>query len=171
MIERKMTDEETLSGLMKRHLRLINRRCYIFALCSNILYEDAVQDVLLEIALKLDTLDENISPDNERLWVINIIRRTLRKNKQRKEILTYIADDFENKLVADTKPDYAELLDEMMPYMEHDDRMLVQYLIEGYKIAEIAKMMDIDKNTLTQRKYRLKNKIKNIYKKLYETEW
>ena len=170
MVERKLTDEEKLSGLMKRHLRLINRRCYIFTLCSNVLYEDAVQDVLLEIALHLDTLDENMSENNERLWVINIIRRTLRRNKARKEILTYIADDLENTLVADTMPDYAELFDEIMPYMEPDDRMLVQYLIEGYKMSEIAEMMDIDKNILTQRKYRLKNKIKNIYKKLYGTE-
>ena len=96
MVERKLTDEEKLSGLMKRHLRLINRRCYIFTLCSNVLYEDAVQDVLLEIALHLDTLDENMSENNERLWVINIIRRTLRRNKARKEILTYIADDLES---------------------------------------------------------------------------
>ena len=54
-----MTDEEKYDGLMKRHLRLINRRCYIISLYSNVSYEDAVQDVLLEIALRLDMLDEN----------------------------------------------------------------------------------------------------------------
>ena len=156
---------------MKRHLRLINRRCYIISLYSNVSYEDAVQDVLLEIALRLDMLDENMPPDTERLWIINIVRRTLRRNKARKEILTYVADDWENIVVDDTQKDYAEIFDEIAPYyLEPDDRKIVQYLMEGYKIREIAEKMDIDRNTLSQRKYRLKNKIKNIYTKLYETE-
>jgi RNA polymerase sigma factor (sigma-70 family) len=165
-----MTDEEKYDGLMKRHLRLINRRCYIISLYSNVSYEDAVQDVLLEIALRLDMLDENMPPDTERLWIINIVRRTLRSNKARKEILTYVADDWENIVVADTQKDYAEIFDEIAPYLEPDDRKMVQYLLEGYKIREIAEKMDIDRNTLSQRKYRLKNKIKNIYAKLYETK-
>ena len=165
-----MTDEEKYDGLMKRHLRLINRRCYIISLYSNVSYEDAVQDVLLEIALRLDMLDENMPPDTERLWIINIVRRTLRRNKVRKEILTYVADDWENIVVADTQKDYAEIFDEIAPYLEPDDRKMVQYLLEGYKIREIAEKMDIDRNTLSQRKYRLKNKIKNIYAKLYETK-
>ena len=165
-----MTDEEKYDGLMKRHLRLINRRCYIISLYSNVSYEDAVQDVLLEIALRLDMLDENMPPDTERLWIINIVRRTLRRNKARKEILTYVADDWENIIVADTQKDYAEIFDEIAPYLEPDDRKMVQYLLEGYKIREIAEKMDRDRNTLSQRKYRLKNKIKNIYAKLYETK-
>ena len=165
-----MTDEEKYDGLMKRHLRLINRRCYIISLYSNVSYEDAVQDVLLEIALRLDMLDENMPLDTERLWIINIVRRTLRRNKARKEILTYVADDWENIVVADTQKDYAEIFDEIAPYLEPDDRKMVQYLLEGYKIREIAEKMDIDRNTLSQRKYRLKNKIKNIYAKLYETK-
>ena len=115
-------------------------------------------------------LDENMPPDTERLWIINIVRRTLRRNKARKEILTYVADDWENIVVADTQKDYAEIFDEIAPYLEPDDRKMVQYLMEGYKIREIAEKMDIDRNTLSQRKYRLKNKIKNIYAKLYETK-
>ena len=121
---------------MKRHLRLINRRCYIISLYSNVSYEDAVQDVLLEIALRLDMLDENM------LWIINIVRRTLRRNKARKEILTYVADDWENIVVADTQKDYAEIFDEIAPYLEPDDRKMVQYLLEGYKIREIAEKIE-----------------------------
>ena len=165
-----MSNATKMEGLMKRHLRLINRKCYVFSLYSNVLYEDAVQDVLLEIALKLDALDEDISVNGERLWVINITRRTLRSYKARKEVLGYMPDDWENSYVADIGLDANEIFDELISYMEPDDKNIIIYLMEGYTIKEIATMMDMDKNTLCQRKYRLKNKIKNIYTKLYGTK-
>lgn len=164
-----MTKEELYCKLVERHKSMIRYRCFVRYYNNTERGKDAMQDVLKEIWVQLKELSEPIKIENEKLWVLNIVRRELaaqNRTKQAKFEMSFerITDtDYFKENVSD---DY-ELIEEIKQELKADEKLLQEKILHGFGNKEIAQIMNLKPNTVAQRKSRLEQKMKEIYDKLY----
>lgn len=165
----KIDKEQLFELLLSKHGGAIRKRCFLWSWGNDERGQDAYQDVLLAIWEQLDRLDVNLVIDNERLWVVNITRRTLQAyyGKPAKECV--LTDEHIAALIEANADERSatDTINELKAYLEHSDKLLLEYIIEGYDNKDIAILMNVHPNTINQRKHRLIDKMREIYNKLY----
>lgn len=137
--------------------------------------EDLMQEIFAAIWVGLPTLGVDCTPQQANRWLYKLMfsvwvkhafhnRRTKHMPQMLLEKLDCRDRDSENQA------ELIALLEELAAYLpEEEDRTLVEELCQGYKIAEIAQRHALTIGAIRTRISRLKDKLKTIHDKLYET--
>ncbi len=187
--EKKVDDRELVrlsqSGLESAFEELVKRHQHrIFALVSGILRRpDDVEDVAQQVFLKAYTgirrFDQRAAFST---WLYKIAVNEcwdyLRKRKVRP--LVYEADLSEEQVSrldgiisadrpaegANARTETRELLDRMLSSLPEQDRqLLVLKEIEGFSVQELAKILDLNANTVKVRLFRARGRIMDAYRR------
>lgn len=108
---------------------------------------DAIQDTILTCWEKLDTLKNN---EYFKTWMTRILINNCNKiiNTNTKELPHSFTDEL---VINDSGLDNAEWKNSL-EYMEEKYRiMIILYYVQGYKIREIAKILDLKETTVKDR--------------------
>ena len=155
--------------LLLKYELAIKKRCFFWTRGNEKRGEDAYQEVLRAMWEQLQKEDVSLDVDNAGLWVINITRRTLQARYSGDVKECKLTNEHVNSIrEADADERNAiETVNELKAYLGHNDKLLLQYIIEGYNNNEIAILVGVEPNAINQRKYRLVKKMREIYNKLY----
>lgn len=122
---------------------------------------DLVQEVALMLWRNFDRLDSGSHPRQETRWVQWKVRTFLfnysRHSRSSHIILT---DDLECAVAPDSG---REMLLDLASRLDPDDRYLLLLRLDGYSNPEIADILGLSANTVSQRYRRMVNKLKKIY--------
>ena len=130
-----------------------------------------MQDVLERMWLSLDTLDMAMSSKDEKLWVINTVRRVARYSEKLQNVLEnepkVVIDEVHDIPCSDYDMADREMIDDLKEMLNPDDRKVVEYIMQGYSNKEIAQKMGINQNTMNQKKNRIIEKMRKIFDEQY----
>ena len=150
-------------ALMQRHRETVWRVCWRFAHGDRERCKDMVQEVWVVLWLKFDQLRPNANALQQRAWVWRVARSVLvdlyrRRNEEAVRLTEVLEEN-----VADSHPDYAEEIDDLLARLGPDERRLMQMRLEGYDANEIADAFGIERNAVYQRVNRIINKLRKQY--------
>ena len=150
--------------LLLKYELAIKKRCFFWTSGNEKRGEDAYQEVLRAMWEQLQKEDVSLDVDNAGLWVINITRRTLQARYSGDVKECKLTNEHVNSIrEADADERNAiETVNELKAYLGHNDKLLLQYIIEGYNNNEIAILVGVEPNAINQRKYRLVKKMREI---------
>ncbi len=154
-----MNREEKYIHLLTQYGHKINVHCYLYARKDKVLAQDYVQDVLAALWQELDKLHAEAGTIQSWVWVWLIMRRTLSRNRRDSRVKTVPLETLKEEPSV------------FFPHGEMDEQMLVSLLSEeeqtlwreiqkGYSVGEVAEMMNLSPHTVSQRLYRIKNKLR-----------
>lgn len=169
---RSRTDKEQfIICIMNRYGNLVKKKCYFYSIIRRLYWEDIMQDVLERMWLSLDTLDMAMSSKDEKLWVINTVRRVMRDYEKLQNVLEnepkVPIDEVYALPCHDYEMDDRELVDDLKEMLPTDDREVVDCIMQGYSNKEIAQKMGMNQNTLNQKKARIIQKMRKIFDEQY----
>jgi RNA polymerase sigma-70 factor (ECF subfamily) len=135
---------------------------YAYWLCHDKhVAEDLVQETFLRAWRALDSLKDEKAAKS---WLITILRR---ENSRRFERKQFDMSEYEEATITDTKSASSEQeienywLREKIAQMPKEYREpLVLQIIGGFSGEEIAKQLDLNKNTVMTRLFRARNQLK-----------
>jgi RNA polymerase sigma-70 factor (ECF subfamily) len=135
---------------------------YAYWLCHDKhVAEDLVQETFLRAWRALDSLKDEKAAKS---WLITILRR---ENARRFERKRFDMSEYEEATITDTKSTSSEQeienywLREKIAQMPKEYREpLVLQIIGGFSGEEIAKQLDLNKNTVMTRLFRARNQLK-----------
>ena len=131
--------------------------------------KDAYQDILMMLWLQMDSWRPDMSRKEESLWVLNVARRVLRSNYGKKKYKVVLCNDVEvfeknmNIVVCNR-----ELIDELKTQLDDGDRMVVENILQGFTINEMAMMYGIEQKAMEKRRHRSVQKLTEKYNELYK---
>ena len=128
-----------------------------------------MQDVALVLWTRLDRLRDNATPKEERQWVILTTRSVLHNLHRitpldQQRITDALADQLAND---DTNAQVSETLQELIAWLNPEDRTFVKDYLVGYQRHELAVKYNISPNAVNKRMQRIVQKLKTIKDKLY----
>jgi RNA polymerase sigma factor (sigma-70 family) len=163
--------EQFIICIMNRYGNLIKKKCYFYSIVRRLYWEDIMQDVLEKMWLSLDTLDMTIPLKDEKMWVINMVRRVVRHSEKLQNVLENEPKEAIEEVHDIPYSDYdmadREMVDDLKEMLEPDDRKVVEYIMQGYSNKEIAQKMGINQNTMNQKKNRIIGKMRKIFDEQY----
>ncbi len=130
--------------------------------------EDVVQETYLRAWKSLDSLQD---PKAAKSWLITILRRENARRFERKQFDLVDIDDVsveDTKHGNETELEYAELRKLMAGLSEEYREPLMLQIIFGFSGGEIAKQLDLNKNTVMTRLFRARNQLKEALEASYE---
>lgn len=123
---------------------------------------DAIQETIISAYKSISKL-HNIS--SFKSWIIKILINNCNNiytSNNCKKTVPYDSIQYENQIVSHDNLSSNLEFDNLMNLLNYDERtILVLYYVEGYKSIEIAKILDINENTVRSKILRAKTKIKN----------
>ena len=136
---------------------------YAYWLChEKQVAEDLVQETFLRAWRALDSLKDEKAAKS---WLITILRRENARRFERKRL---DMTDYEEVAIADTQAIGSEqevenhwLRDKIAQLPEEYREPLVLQVIGGFSGDDIAKMLDLNKNTVMTRLFRARNQLKD----------
>ena len=150
-----MDRQSRYTELLKRHLPMVWRGCWVRARGNYERCRDLVQEVSIALWLHLDQLRTDVSPKEEQAWVWWMTRTTLDHlhRSQRPPMVAL------TEVMAETIPDadnsaVEEDIEELMAALSPEERQLMRLHIEGYRADEIAKTLGLRRDTVYQRMHR-----------------
>ena len=155
--------------LVARHKKDIWRLCWRYCRGNTEQCRDLMQDVALVLWTRLDRLRDNATPKEERQWVILTTRSVLHNLHRRPHIdATTITDALADQLANDdTNAQVSETLQELIAWLNPEDRTFVKDYLFGYQRHELAVKYNISPNAVNKRMQRIVQKLKTIKDKLY----
>jgi RNA polymerase sigma-70 factor (ECF subfamily) len=135
---------------------------YAYWLCHDKhVAEDLVQETFLRAWRALDSLKDEKAAKS---WLITILRR---ENARRFERKRFEMSEYEEAAITDTKSTSSEqeienhwLREKIAQMPEEYREPLVLQIIGGFSGEEIAKQLDLNKNTVMTRLFRARNQLK-----------
>lgn len=122
---------------------------------------DAMQDTILDCFEKIHTLQK---PQYFKTWMIRILINNCNDIIRKGKMLPLFEDYKDIELEAHTE-DLTEFLELLDSIDEKYRTVLILYYVEGYKIREIAQILELNENTVSSRLRRsrmiLKRELKN----------
>lgn len=110
-----------------------------------------------------------MSRKEESLWVLNVARRVLRSNYGKKKYKVVFCNDVE---VFEKNMNIAvcnrELIDELKTQLDDGDRMVVENILQGFTINDMATMYGIEQKAMEKRRHRAVQKLTEKYNELYK---
>lgn len=133
--------------------------------------EDIVQETFLRAWKSLDSLKDEKAAKS---WLITILRRENARRFERKQFDLVDIDDVsvmdDDALSNEVQIEHRELREIMASLSEEYREPLMLQIIFGYSGDEIAKQLDLNKNTVMTRLFRARNQVKDALEKS-ETQW
>ena len=131
-------------GLMLRHKALIRRLCWWHSGGESALCSDLMQEVAIDLWHYRHTLRPDATEQQERLWVKYHCRSVFSHRRRRKKI--------------DTVP-----LEDLATGLSPHEHQLLEMLLNGYGIGEIAEAMQIKASSASQLRLRVIGKMREAY--------
>ncbi len=137
---------------------------YAYWLChEKQVAEDLVQETFLRAWRALDSLKDEKAAKS---WLITILRR---ENARRFERKRFDMSEYEESTITDTKSTTHEqkienqwLRDKIAQLPSEYSEPLVLQVLGGFSGEEIARMLDLNKNTVMTRLFRARNQLKEL---------
>ena len=124
--------------------------------------EDAIQDTMIRYLQKSPNFQD---ADHEKAWLFkvctNICHDMLRYRKRHLQV------DIDTQYHLTEKETDASLLDALMELPERFKLVLILYYVEGYRIHEIAEIIERSPSAVKMRLQKGRNLLENTYRKEY----
>ncbi len=163
-----MDRQSRYTELLKRHLPMVWRGCWVRARGNYERCRDLVQEVSIALWLHLDQLRTDVSPKEEKAWVWWMTRTTLDHlhRSQRPPMVAL------TEVMAETIPDadnsaVEEDIEELMAALSPEEQQLMRLHIEGYRADEIAETLGLRRDTVYQRMHRALGKARKALLALF----
>lgn len=161
--------ERNFEQLLDRYKLALKVRCATWCRGDTERAKDAYQDILAELWQQMDSRRPDMDRREESLWVLNISRRVLRSNYGKKKYKVVLCNDVEvfeknmNIVVCNR-----ELIDELKTQLDDGDRMVVENILQGFTINDMATMYGIEQKAMEKRRHRAIQKLTEKYNELYK---
>ena len=156
------TTEGDVERIVNKYSNMIFRICLVI-LCNENDAEDVVQDTFIKYLTKSPTLHDS---EHEKAWLITVATN-LCKNKRRFNFKHKHLDISDLQLYCNDVENYG-LLDHLMKLPNKHKPVLLLYYVEGYKVDEIASLLNITGSTVKKRLQRGRELIRERYRKEHE---
>lgn len=163
-----MDRQSRYTELLKHHLPMVWRMCWVRARGNYERCRDLVQEVSIALWLHLDQLRTDVSPKEEKAWVWWMTRTTLDHlhRSQRPPMVAL------TEVMAETIPDadnsaVEEDIEELMAALSPEEQQLMRLHIEGYRADEIAETLGLRRDTVYQRMHRALGKARKALLALF----
>lgn len=153
-----MNREASYTDMLRRHRQMLWRMCIRRARGNRDTCLDLVQEVSLSLWEHYGDMRQGTSLFEERAWVFWHARTVLDHLHRRHRVPTQPID----ASIANTIPasDCSANIDDLVSFLDPDERNLVRMRIEGYNAAEIAGAIGISRDAVYQRLHRIITKLK-----------
>ena len=153
-----MRSEEEVSQAIEKYGDMIHRICFI-----HLKKETDVDDIFQNVYMKYATKDINYaSSEHEKAWFIRVsineCQSMLRRWFHQKVDLS---DDLSIYGLS-APPQYPEVLEAVLKLKDAYRNVVYLYYYEGYKITEIAAILNCNENTIHTRMSRAKKQLKEM---------
>ena len=161
--------EQDFEQLLDRYKLALKVRCATWCRGDTERAKDAYQDILTMLWLQMDSWRPDMSRKEESLWVLNVARRVLRSNYGKKKYKVVLCNDVEvfeknmNIVVCNR-----ELIDELKTHLDDKNRMVVENILQGFTINDMATMYGIEQKAMEKRRHRAIQKLTEKYNELYK---
>ena len=154
---------EDFDRMLARNRQLIDRTCWYFADSDTFLYQELVQQVRIALWTRRHSLREGSNRRMEKAWVLWQCRSVFSHHKRHKRIDTVPLD--EELFLSEEREDARELVEELAVELSPEERQLLDLLLEGYKINEIALMLNSSSSSIHRNIYGMVEKMRQTYEK------
>ena len=161
--------EQDFEQLLDRYKLALKVRCATWCRGDTASAKDAYQDILAELWQQMDSRKPDMARKEESLWVLNIARRVLRDKHGKKRVELVLCNDvgvFEKN--RHTVVCNRELIDELKTHLDDKNRMVVENILQGFGVNDMATMYGIDQEAMAKRQYRAIQKLTEKYNELYK---
>ena len=149
--------------LVARHRWAIERCCWYYADGDRALCADLVQEVLMVLWHRRDKLSPDMGRVKEHAWVLWQCRSVCGHYHRRKRLVFVPLD--ESLYLPEAEESCREQIEEMAVDLSPQERRLLDLLLEGYKIHEIARLMNIKPSSVSQLRYRMIERMRQTHNK------
>ena len=142
----------------------IERFCYVYSSSHNDAV-DLMQEIFLAVWVGLPKLAPDTTHRQANRWLYKLMTSVLLKQLRHRNELRLMPTE----LLPDPPPeeDFSELVEELTADLPESDKALVDDLLYGYKIPEIAERHRLSIGATNTRLSRIKDKLRNIYNEHY----
>jgi len=149
------------------HYGVMLYRLCVVILASKEDAEDAVQDTFMKYLAKSPVFE---SDEHEKAWLIRVAKNTAKDLIRRRKMRTAVDLDDMCELIADVSPGDAtfEILDQLMDLPAKYRVVIHLHYFEGYKIDEIAGLLEISAGSVAMRLKRGREKLRLEWEDEYE---
>ena len=151
--------ELDIERIVDTYGNMLFRICLVI-LCNEHDAEDVVQDTFIKYLTKSPTFYDS---EHEKAWLITIATNRC-KNMRRYNIIRKHMDINDLQLYCKDEENYG-LLDHLMKLPNKHKIVLLLYYVEGYKVDEIAKILNITTSAVKKRLQRGRELIRERYRK------
>jgi len=144
--------------LLNRHQRLIRGLCWWYAGGDSDKTSDLVQDVMLQLWHYRHMLRPDSTTGQERQWVRYHCRSVFQHQRRRNTIETVPLDET-HELAADNEH-YRELIDRLAVDLDDKEQQLLDLLLEGYTVSEMAEALHTDEQEVASLRKSMMDKLK-----------
>ncbi|MFJ7973800.1 RNA polymerase sigma factor [Psychrobacillus sp. NPDC096389] len=151
--------ELDIERIVDTYGNMLFRICLVI-LCNENDAEDVVQDTFITYLTKSPTFNNS---EHEKAWLITIATNRC-KNMRRYNIIRKHMDINDLQLYCKDEENYG-LLDHLMKLANKHKIVFLLYYVEGYKVDEIAKILNITTSAVKKRLQRGRELIRERYRK------
>jgi len=147
----------------------IQYRPYVLALCyGHAKDQETAEDMAQKIFLRLLENPPQHEILNTQAWLrqfcYNNWLNLFKKQQNRIQILEVLKRGFSRYAESYSTLD-AMLIENLIRQLDEEDQRLLIYIIEGYKVREIARILGVDSKCISKRKYKVTKKFKEILRR------
>ena len=159
-----MRAENDVTSAIERHANTVARVCSLY-FGARPERDDAFQDTFLKYALSKTTFADE---EHKKAWLIRVATNVCKDALKKAEARTVLLDSFDDTArpqwqAGVESSDRAEQLGEALRMLDEKYRVpLYLKYYEGYKAAEIARIMDTTENTVYTNLARGREKLKEV---------
>lgn len=153
------TRYDDFDSLVDRHKALVRRMCWWHASGNSMRCADLMQDCFLALWHYRHTLRADASERQERAWVKLHCRSVFSHSDRREEVETVPLE--EGMAVAEESESPRQRLEEMAACLTPYEHRVLELILDGYSIAEIAETLEIKPASVSQLRYRMIEKMRN----------
>lgn len=151
--------ELDIERIVDKYGNMLFRICLVI-LCNEKDAEDVVQDTFIKYLTKSPTFHDS---EHEKAWLITVATNRC-KNVRRFNLIRKHIDISDLQLYCKDVENYG-LLDQLMKLPNKHKTVLLLYYVEGYKVDEIAILLNITASAVKKRLQRGRELIRERYRK------
>lgn len=151
--------EVDIDRIVDTYGTMLFRICLVI-LCNESDAEDAVQETFIQYISKAPTFNDS---EHEKAWLITVATNRCKNMRRYKLLRRHI--DIQNLQLTCKNEENEGLLEVLMKLPYKLKAVLLLHYVEGYKVNEIAKMLNISEAAVKKRLQRGREHIKHSYGK------